>query len=355
MQWIVECLLLATLDPLMADEIAGMPGGSALDALLPDIQSRALSAVMEELTRLSKMIEDNTTGVTAQFQGIAENTTQQTEAMQDLIVSTATVEVNGDAVPLTDIASGLQDSLSGLIGKIIFLSSRGMRMVYALEDILGEMGSVSESVAQIDKINSRTNLLALNAKIEAAHAGAAGRGFSIVANEVRELATHTNIISTELRARITKVRTGLTDSFELIKEISTIDLSEENVQTSERIKMIVQGLVAQHGRFSTALGDASALTGRLTEEVNTAVVKLQFQDRATQEIQNIRSILEVVAQSIPQARTNPGLNSSAMVDRLGRVVTLGDMKRRVLARIEGQSAAPEPTAGSHNDNDIELF
>lgn len=335
-----------------------IPARAALDALLPEVQHRALAAVMDELSRLSALIEENATGVSTQFQGIAENTTRQTETIQSLISSTTGIEVNGKIMPLTEVASGLQDSLGSLVGKIIFLSSRGMTMVYALEDVLAEMSSVTECVGQIDKINSRTNLLALNAKIEAAHAGEAGRGFSIVANEVRELATHTNTISNDLRTRIRKVTAGLGNSFALLKEISTIDMSEENLLTNERIKMIVQGLIDQHARFTGALGDASALTERVTTEINAAVVRMQFQDRATQNIQNIRAILDVVSDSISEARHNPAMASGTIVERVGKAVTLGDMKQRVVARIDGRQVVPEPAfvpGSSTNDNDIELF
>lgn len=329
---------------------------ASLAALVPDVQHQAIVAAMDELSALSSLIEDNAAGVSQQFLGIAANTTRQTEIIQSLISDTSQIEINGEAFTLSDVASGLQDSMSSLVGKILFLSSRGMTMVYALEDVMAEMREVTASISQIEKINSRTNLLALNAKIEAAHAGAAGRGFSIVANEVRELAAHTNAISTELKDRVRKVSTGLTDSFSLLKEISTIDMSEENVLTNERIKMIIQGLLEQHARFADVLGSTSTMTEQVTGEINAAVTRMQYHDRATQCLQNISSVLSVVAQSINEARNNPTISPQDVTQRLDKVVTLGDMRRRVMARIKGEALPPEsPPISGVQTPDIELF
>ena len=339
--------------------LAGYDGAATDDALagmiLPDIQRKAMEAVCDELQRLGTLIEDNTTGVSQQFQAIAADTTRQTDTIETLIASSETFPINGEHLSLTDVASGLQSSLAGLVSKISFLSSRGQTMIHAFEEVLSEVQAVHDSVSQINKINSRTNLLALNAKIEAAHAGAAGRGFSIVANEVRELAMHTNTVSTELRSRINRVQTVLGESFDLLKEIATIDLADENIFTNERVQMIVQGLINQHSQFTDALGDASATTERVTDEINSAVVRMQFQDRATQSIENLRSILGVVANSIiPAADT--GLNGAEMLEKLERAILLGDMKQRVHARITGIANAKASTAeSSANDRDIELF
>ena len=341
-----------------------MPGISPKEGtggiVLPEVQRKAMEAVCDELQRLGNLIEDNTTGVSRQFQAIAVDTSHQTEIIGTLMASTRTFPINGEQLSLTDVASGLQSSLASLVSKISFLATRGQTMIQAFEAILHEVKAVHGSVSQINRINAQTNLLALNAKIEAAHAGAAGRGFSIVANEVRELALHTNTVSTELRTRITRVETALGDSFSLLKEIASIDLADENVFTNERIQMVVQGLINQHDQFADALGGASATTERVTGEINAAVVRMQFQDRATQSIDNLRSVLGIVAGSISQS-TDPGSEDSgadgaALLEKLERAILLGDMKQRVHARVVGVINDREaPRGQSGDDGSIELF
>lgn len=328
-------------------------GAGSID--LPHVQRQAVEAACDELQRLNSLIEDNTTGVSRQFQAIAADTARQTDLIETLMSSAQTFPINGEQLALTDVTAGLQSSLASLVGKIALLASRGQTMIEAFESILREVKAVHESVSQINKINAQTNLLALNAKIEAAHAGPAGRGFSVVANEVRELALHTNTVSAELRARINRVETAVGDSFALLREIANIDLADENVFTNERIQMIVQGLLSQHDQFADALGGASATTERVTDEINAAVVRMQFQDRATQSIENLRSMLGIVAHSILPS-TDPGRDGTALLEKLERAILLGDMKHRVHARILGLANDNEtPREQSQNECSVELF
>jgi methyl-accepting chemotaxis protein len=344
-----------------ASSASGQPAQAAFSGLVPELQSRALGAIMEELTSLSTLIEENASGVSAQFQAIAADAGRQSEALEVLAMSGASITVGGKEMRLSDIATDLQDALGQLVGKIGFLSSHGIRMVGALEAVLTEMGAVNKSVAQISAISSRTNLLALNAKIEAAHAGAAGRGFSVVADEVRELATHTSQISAELNDRIRKVSGELSGSFATFKEIASIDMSDENTFAKDRIQTMVEGLVQQHELFSGALENSSEMTGRLTGEINQAVIRMQFQDRAMQEIQNIRTVLKAVIESIiAAAQASDGTTAGAgdmLLRSIDEGVTLGAMKSRIFKLIHGTAHTPSETGSkdSSDESGIELF
>ncbi len=331
--------------------VGTVPPGLQPDDSVATMRRLTLEAVSQVLQGVSDLIETNSTGVSARFGKIAGDAAMQTAGIRDLIDRTSTIEVDGERVALTSLASELQGALAELVRKIIFLSSRGMAMVYALEDVLDEVQQVRKSVANIEKLNSQTNLLALNAKIEAVHAGDAGRGFAVVANEVRQLAQRTNEISGDLHQRITRVTAGLDNSFSLLKEISTIDMSEENVFANERINMIVDSLVKQHAMFSEALELASVNTGQLTNEIRDAVVKMQFQDRATQEIQSIRQVMGILAQSL--STPAGGRSIDAEIDR---TLTLGDVKARILAKVHGLPPPAESLRADASDaGEIDLF
>ena len=337
------------------EDTALVPASSWGSMPLASVQHAALMALSEELDRLSGMIERGTNGVSEKFGAIARESLAQTETLASLASASTQIRINGEDVQLTELAGKLQLSLNDLASKIVFLSSRGMTMVYSLEDQLDQMWEVGASVGRIERISSRTNLLALNAKIEAANAGAAGRGFAVVAHEVRDLAVNIGAITAELRERIKSTSQGLSNSFTLLKEISTIDMSQENLATSEQVGQIIDGLVSQNDVFSDALARATAMTERLAEEINAAIVGMQFQDRVTQEIQNLRKMITCIVASLDLPTGGVGAGN-ALIDNIGSQITLGDLRERIVARLEGRPVpvAPSPVVAPPT-GDIELF
>lgn len=318
---------------------------------------RLIEAVIGEIGSVSRLVENSATGVSNQFQGIANESMKHSELVRTMAGSGSTIEFGGETIPLRDVADGLRSALTELIGKIFFLSSRGMSMVYSLEDVIAEMKLVTASISQIERITSRTTMLALNAKIEAAHAGEAGLGFSIVANEVRELAAHTNTISQDLRAKVKKAVEGLDSSFDLLKQIATIDMSEENILANERISAIIEGLVGQHARFSEVLDQTSSVTQKVTSDIHSAVVQMQFQDRAKQVLENVSGVLAALGATLGETGGVDGAGIDKLVAEIDQLVTLGDVKSRVLGVMRGGAtveavAAETPSAPNH---DIELF
>lgn len=321
------------------------PPGEEANAM----EQRVLKALLAELGAVSALVEDSTTAVSQRFSAIARDSSAQTSGMRTLLEDSNSLRCGTERIPLSALASDLQSSLGDLVSKILFLSSRGTQMARALEEILAEMRTVKHSITLIDKINSQTNLLALNAKIEAVHAGEAGKGFSVVANEVRELASSTNRIAHDLRARVTKTTQSLDESYALIREISALDMSNENVLAKERIHQIVEGLLGQHSTFSAALSKTSDSSDKLVGEINEAIVGMQFQDRAKQKIDNVCAVIV----EMMRLRETPGTDPDMLAEQLTRPVTLGDMKARLLAAAHN---LPPPTQSEpDSSDDIELF
>jgi len=331
-------------------------GYAAADSHGGEAIRRLIEGVIAEIEAVSRLVETQSSGVSEQFQGIASEAMRHSALVQELVESSSAIEFSGERIMLRDVAGGLQTALSDLLGKIFFLSSRGMAMVYSLQDVIDEMQQVSTSISQIEKITHRTNMLALNAKIEAAHAGEAGRGFSVVANEVRELAAHTSRISQELRVKVDSTVEGLNSSFALLREIATIDMSEENILANERIKVIIEGLIDQHTRFSQVIDKTGEVTQKVTADIHAAIVSMQFQDRAKQSLEAVSSVLEGFGHALRELP--PGGLPAALDSHVSEVVKLGDMRARLLARLAGR---PVPVisvavANAADDEDqVELF
>ncbi len=332
-------------------------------------QSRALTALMNEIRMTSQDVETNVHGLSARFQRIATTTRLQSETVQDLMSTVQSVTVDGISIPLPQIAESLGETLSVLVEKIIQLSSRGVALVYALDDVLAEMNAMQSSIKKIERINSQTNVLSLNAKIEAARAGEAGRGFAVVASEVGELSRSVNGLASDVRRQLDSISGGLQKSYGLLQEIATIDMSDENLRANARIKTMMQCLVDQSDRFAKALQDTASTTQDIASNVSEAIIGMQFQDRAKQRLENVNAAFEILLgacsdlRAASQSHLPPLLAKDADQEWLERMIgqfTLGDVRKRFVESIllDGSGAVSPGAAASvsvADDDDVELF
>ena len=137
----------------------------------------------------------------------------------------------------------------------------------SMEEINEKVTAINEAITVIDQIAFQTNILSLNAAVEAATAGEAGRGFAVVAAEVRNLASRTADAAKEIKLLVedanSKANAGKDISSEMIKGYETL-----NTQISETIQLI----------HDVSSGSKEQMTG--IEQINDTVTML---DRVTQE------------------------------------------------------------------------
>lgn len=123
-------------------------------------------------------------------------------------------------------------SLSEIIRNMEQLSTRMTQMSDSISGLSETADSINKFVSTITSISDQTNLLALNAAIEAARAGDAGRGFSVVADEVRALATETNTSASEVADLVQKIIHSTREAVDAVSELkSNNEHLSEGVQT----------------------------------------------------------------------------------------------------------------------------
>jgi methyl-accepting chemotaxis protein len=333
----------------------------AVDALrswigLSALQRRALEALVGEIRIASDDVESNVEGLSQRFQHMAETMRAQATTVQELVTSVEAVHVAGESIPLTAVAQSVGNTLSNLIEKIVYLSSRGVSMAYALDDVLVELTSVEGSLGQIDQINKQTNLLALNAKIEAARAGEAGRGFAVVAEEVRELAKAVNSLSTVIKSQIDSIANGLRQSHGILQEIAVVDLSDEHLRGNVRIDMIMQCLTEQNAQLASTLQTTASTSEQMTRDLSAAIVGMKSQDGARQRLDNVNAALEVLTGAVADLRDKSTQDMATArgetdVDRawLGHMIdrcTLDEMRKRFVESILMEKRAADTPPGA---------
>lgn len=260
---------------------------------LNDTSSQTLAANNE----ISKAVEDvaeGSTGMAASISKINENLLEMSNETKDINASVdeiknQTVAVQDSSKIMNDKIKSMQDSSHKMDEGISTISKR-------IETVNTTVDKVSNIVSVIEEISGETNLLSLNASIEAARAGDAGKGFAVVAQEIRVLSDNTNtelenikqIISSlveECRYCVQASGTIVEDNAKQKEEIKAVldefgSLDEQIQKTAEKadeIEELVTAMVELNDditKSSNSLTDVSAANAAATEEMNANIEEL---------------------------------------------------------------------------------
>ena len=164
-----------------------------------------------ELDRVNAMVEHAIRDLITSFGSV----TTMAEAQRQIVLNlTQTRVVKGETEAMTfeRFATETNSTLEIFVENILTASRASIELVNRMRDISARVDGILSFLGDIDAISKQTNLLALNAAIEAARAGEAGRGFAVVADEVRGLSLRTNEFSQRIRETIMHVHSSVSDA-----------------------------------------------------------------------------------------------------------------------------------------------
>ncbi|EAQ64643.1 methyl-accepting chemotaxis protein [Marinomonas sp. MED121] len=174
-------------------------------------------------------------------------------------------------------------TLSKFINTTVEMSASSMELLQKVNTIAEELPLVVSALKDIDQISSQTNLLALNAAIEAARAGEAGRGFAVVADEVRALSNRSSGFSESIQSKINSICTRIEDLSEGVRVLASQDVTyimDSKRYMQDALKKIIEK--AESDEEVTERLDG--ISSRLEESIHNAIRALQFDDINSQNI-----------------------------------------------------------------------
>lgn len=207
----------------------------------------------------------------------------------------AVMQEGGDGAPLDFhlFATKTSDTLRQFVESVVANSKTAMSLVEMTDQMGAQMREVRGMLGEIEGIAKQTNLLALNAAIEAARAGEAGRGFAVVADEVRDLSGRTNHFSQQIRTSLTSIQGTIAATESAINQMAAQDMTFALTSKGD-VEQAMADIETMNGRNANVLGELNAIADQVEGTVNKAIVSLQFQDMVTQLLGHVTRRLELL-------------------------------------------------------------
>ena len=218
-----------------------------------------LEQVISEVKQSALQVDVSTQEVSSGAQGLSQSTQEQASAIEEVA---ATVEEMSSTIKQN--ASNATESLDKTVKLVQMANSSGeasQELMHAMDEISQASKKIGDIIVTVNKVAFQTNLLALNAAVEAARAGEHGKGFAVVADEVRALAQRSATAARQVRELIEDTVNKVMTGDELVK------------RTGEALKKIITHIEGL-SQTMDAIATSSAEQASGIDELNRAVAQI---------------------------------------------------------------------------------
>ena len=264
----------------------------------------AMSSGLEQLQRTSahtnQILVRHASETDQTVTAITEmSSTADTVAQNAAETASFTQRANEHADRSRVVVGEASTSVSALIGEVASAT-------HTVENMRQDAARITETLGVIGAIAGQTNLLALNAAIEAARAGEQGRGFAVVADEVRALAARTQASTSQINEMLARLTTGVSSSVAAMEntQASCQSAADATARVNTGLDEMA-GSVSHINNLSTQIATAAEQQSAVTEEINRSMVQ-------------IRHMVEELVESGHATQTN----TQSLLQANGRVISL---------------------------------
>lgn len=287
-----------------------------------------------------KQMEDAITALSQRFGGIASRLDTALSA------SAGGAGASGGG----DVYASSELELQAVVQRLRTAMDSKAAMLAQVQGLHGFIDELRDMVEAIKLVTQQTNLLAINAAIEAAHAGEVGRGFATVAQEVRALSRRSSETGANIAAKIETIRAAIVSASHAAEQSAEHD-SAAMSDSEQAIEQVLTRFRAFTHSLESAADQLRDESRSIKAEVYEALVQLQFQDRVSQIMQHVKANIERLPSVVDRhcgryeaGVALPSLDAKELLDELEQTYAMAE--ERALHQSGAHAVAPAAQATS---------
>lgn len=317
---------------------------------------KQFAAARGEMQRVQSLLQEAIDDLTVSFQGMHA----QTEEQRNLTLTVTTGTTDGaNAIQFDAFVRDTSSVMERVVESVIGNSKLGMELVEMTDNIAQHAKDVQSILSEIGAIAKQTNLLALNAAIEAARAGEAGRGFAVVADEVRDLSARTTQFSQQINTLMQSMQVSVAQTETAIQSMASQDMTFA-LESKQQVENIIRAMEQQNTSRIQAIGALGGSAAAVETLVGKAITALQFQDLVSQLLGHVGRRVDAMDGVMAELNTlGSTLEQEARShDARGAIASMRAEQGRIISslkNIEAQTINNPVDQKAMTQGDIELF
>lgn len=365
-QWLILAMMLLMVSVVWSVLLTNMTINDNKDGKLDDLKTnfhqlildyfknlsqataQEIPSLVESMGQLNSVVLDANTKLQKSFNGLNESTEQQSRLTHNIIEQLTVSDGSNSSTLIFDkFTAETAHVLNGYVELTVNVSDKGVEAANKMQDMVKQMDVMFELLKNVKYIADQTGMLALNASIEAARAGEFGRGFSVVANEVRKLSEESLSLNAAIHENVMLSRRTLNDTNEIIGVIASLNMNEA-LDAKDNLNNMITELDGVTRFVASSLNESSNITSAIQSDVAQAVMALQYEDMASQLNDHVKKWLSSFENAI---------SSNGTILKQGDVTQiLNEFNKILLHQINNKPASKRAVASSSmNEGDVDLF